>query len=187
MGYTSRRSLERLVERTRRNVPPALRDIADDGGTVMTRAVTQNTPVDTEQLRQSITKKPVTAGQLRDAGGRFMSGMSYESGTFTEVEYAPHVEHGTGLWGPKSAKYRIEPKDPNGVLAFYVKGSPTGLSSRRGGGTAEGTLVFAKYVLHPGSPGQHMFATGAAFTESRFDEIAAKGLNEWARKSERGT
>ena len=35
----------------------------------------------------------------------------------TDVHYAPHLEMGTGLWGPKHAKYEIRPKTKK-ALAF---------------------------------------------------------------------
>ena len=178
MGYTSRKSLTTLARRAQRNVDPALKQVADDGGKLMVEKVQENTPVDTRVLRNSIRKRPVRLTTWRGAP-------TYESGAYTEVEYGPHVEHGTGLWGPKNAKYRIEPKDPNGVLAFFVKGSPSGIASGAGS-TSEGTLVFARYVMHPGSPGQHMFAIGVAFVEASFDEVAQRGLNTWATRTERG-
>jgi hypothetical protein len=45
--------------------------------------------------------------------------------------------------------------------------------------------MFAKEVLHPGSPGQHMFAIGAAMTEAAFHEFTRGGLTDWKRDSER--
>jgi hypothetical protein len=178
MSWTIKRTLSDLLDDTIEAVDPACRTVAEDGAKMMVRVVKQNTPVDNGFLRDSIQTSPtkVTVSQLGEK--------AYESGAFTEVDYAPHVEHGTGLWGPKHAKYRIEPKDPNGVLAFYVRGPS--VASGKGYDVAEGNLVFAKYVMHPGSPGQHMFATGAALVEASFDEVAARGLNQWARDSERG-
>lgn len=176
--YTRGKSLTDIVQNTKDAVDPALRVMADDGASMMVRIVKDNTPVDTHDLRNSIVASPVRA---------LPSGMGYESGAFTEIEYAPHVEHGTGLWGPEHRKYKIEPKDPNGVLAFFMKG---GAQARLDNGQysaniTEGKMVFAKYVMHPGSPGQHMFATGVAYVEASFDEVTKRGLNEWARRSER--
>lgn len=178
MGFTyTRRSLTDFVQSAKAAVDPALRIMAEDGSKYMVRIVRENTPVETMKLRDSIQESPIKP--VAEGG--------YESGAFTDVSYGPHVEHGTGLWGPKHAKYKIEPKDPNGVLAFFVgKGAQARLSNGKyTGGVSEGKLVFARYVMHPGSPGQHMFATGVAWIEASFDEVTDRGLNEWARRSER--
>ena len=78
------------------------------------------------------------------------------------MEYAPYVEDGTGLWGPKHAKYEIKPKRPGGWLRWIdpMTGDP----------------VFARRVMHPGWPGNHMFAIGAALTEQEFDAVRAADL-----------
>lgn len=177
MGFKRKgKSISEFVRQSKEAVDPAIEMMMDDGNTFLLKAVQENTPVETEALRRSITKMPV----INENG-------VWRSGVFTEVEYGPHVEHGTGLWGPKRAKYRIEPKDPNGVLAFFVKRG--GVVNIRGEQSstriAEGQLVFAKYVMHPGSPGQHMFAIGVSAAEASFDEITQRGLNEWVRRSER--
>jgi very-short-patch-repair endonuclease len=83
-----------------------------------------------------------------------------------------HVEWGTGLWGPKHAKYLIVPKKPGGWLSWI--------------NPRTGQRVFARKVMHPGSPGAHMFAIGAHLTEAEFEErIAAPVLALWAREQER--
>jgi hypothetical protein len=179
MGWESKGSLSGFVQRSKEAVDPALRQIADDGGRFMTQRVIENTPVETSALRDSIRQKAVLKVET-------VAGPGWESGAFTEVLYGLHVEEGTGLWGPKHAKYRIEPKDPDGVLAFYARvrtpeGKPQLDASYN---PVEGQLVFARYVMHPGSPGQHMFALGATVTEASYDEIAERGLQEWKRRSE---
>lgn len=178
MGWKSRGTLAGLVRKSKDAVDPALRIMADDGGQEMTDRVVENTPVETGELRTSIQQKAVV--RVESA-----SGAAWESGAFTEVVYAAYVEEGTGLWGPRHAKYRIEPKDPNGVLAFYVRvRTPEGRVQFDGNyNPVEGNLVFAKYVMHPGSPGQHMFAIGASFIEAEFDHITRRGLEEWVRRS----
>jgi hypothetical protein len=140
-----------------------IRRAADAGGEHMTRVVKERTPVDTAYLRQSIRQK-LTVLRLR--GGAWVG----ESGCETNVEYAPYVEHGTGLWGPRSARYEIKPRNPNGWLRWIdpITGDP----------------VFAKRVMHPGSPGAHMFAIGASLTEAAFEEIVNAPLQLWAREVE---
>lgn len=139
----------------------------------------KNTPRDTGALREDIKQKPV----MRDELG-------WEGGIYAELEYAPYVEHGTGLWGPLHSKYKIEPKTPGGVLAFYARlktpeGQPI-LSNKLMGNLKEGELVFRRYVMHPGSPGQHMFAIGAAMTEGELKRIGNEGLRLMRNYVEKG-
>lgn len=62
------------------------------------------------------------------------------------------VDKGTGLWGPKRAKYEIKPKGPGYPLRFQAgykaKTSPGVLGS--GGGGPFGPTVRAWSVMHPG-------------------------------------
>lgn len=179
MGWSTRGgSLADMVRKSNDAVDPALRQMADDGGRVMTERTVENTPVETGELRASIKQKAVIRVES-------VNGAAYESGAYTDVIYAAYVEEGTGLWGPKHAKYRIEPKTPGGVLAFYVNmKTPEGKTHFDGSyNPVEGNLVFARYVMHPGSPGQHMFAIGATFVEAEFDHLMQRGVEEWVRRS----
>lgn len=146
-------------------VKRSCREMADKGGERMTTLTKEKTPVDTEALRLSIYQKVTVAFP-------HPRGTIYESGCETNLDYAPHVEWGTGLWGPKRAKYLIVPRDPNGWLTWI--------------NPRTGKRVFAKRVMHPGSPGAHMFALGAALTEAEFERvIAGPIIAEWAREQER--
>lgn len=138
-------------------------DAAQEGGRRFKDAVRDRTPVDTGRLRDSYEEKPVTV--VEEPQGRV-----YESGPFTEVEYGPFAEHGTGLWGPKHAKYEIRPKDPDGFLHWVDPNT--------------GQDVFAKRVMHPGSPGAHMFQIAAAETEAMLEEIVQARLEAWAAETE---
>lgn len=140
------------------------RRAAHAGGRRMQELVKMNTPVDTRHLRDSIYQKPVVV--VVDARGRKV----YESGAATDVDYAPFVEHGTGLWGPKHAKYLIEPKDPEGYLHWVNKA---------------GEDVYAKRVWHPGSPGNFMFAIGSGIVERELHEIVRPHLDRWRVEVER--
>lgn len=129
----------------------------------MTKVVKERTPVDTRHLKESISQK-ITV--LYPRLGTWVA----ESGTETNVEYAPHVEFGTGLWGPRAARYEIRPRNPNGWLSWID--------------AATGERIFAKRVMHPGSPGSHMFAIGASLTEHAFDRIVDPALQLWALEVE---
>lgn len=179
MGYESTGTLAELVDRSKDAVSPAIRTMVDDGGRRTTELVQENTPVDTGTLRESMRQRRLAWVYVDGAWG-------WQSGTYTEIEYGPHVEHGTGLWGPEHRKYKIEPRKPGGVLAFFARAkTPEGtIRMSKDYNAIEGELVFARYVMHPGSPGQHMFAIGFSAAEAEFSEITRPGLEEWVARSE---
>lgn len=137
---------------------------AGAGGKRLAELVRAKTPVDKGLLVASIEQTPTVV--IVDAAGRTV----YESGAHTELDYAPFVEHGTGLWGPHHAKYEIRPKKPDGWLHWV---------------DAAGNDVFAKKVMHPGSPGAHMFLLGVAAAEAELDAIVAPHLALFAQRVER--
>lgn len=134
--------------------------MAEKGAKALHRKVVKHTPKDTGHLSTSWKRKPVIVGLT--VTGHTM----YASGVETFVDYAPYVEHGTGLWGPKHAKYPIRPKLPGGVLHFFTK---------------EGAEVFTKLVMHPGSPGAHMVAISVAELEVELPALLQSDLEMWAR------
>lgn len=144
-------------------VKVASREMARRGGAAWTVAVRAKTPIDTGELEASWREKIVLIS-LNDVGE-----VVYESGPYTETSYAPDVEYGTGLWGPKHAKYLIEPKNPDGVLHWIGK---------------DGESVFARRVWHPGSPGAHMLAISGAETEAAMQELLAPVLEAWVKAQE---
>jgi hypothetical protein len=136
----------------------ASRAMAEKGGERMTERTRMNTPIHFGELRASIKQKmTVVYPSAR--------GMVYESGVETNVSYAPYVEQGTGIHGPMHRPFIITPKRPDGWLRWInpVTGKP----------------VFAKRVVHPGSPGQHMFSIGASMSEHEFYEFAQPILTRW--------
>ena len=143
----------------------AMRRMADEGGDKLRWYVRENTPIDTGELRSSWEKSPVHHRRAAAHGED-----TYEVEVFTEVDYAPHVEHGTGLWGPEHRKYLIEPKKPGGLLSW---------TDRR-----TGQRVFARRVWHPGSPGQHMMAFGAAKTEATMQAFLMPEVARWSKEQE---
>lgn len=162
----------------------ALVRISQAGGERMTELTRMNTPVDKGTLRASWQAKPVTVHSggvtvatvthpslVAGAGFHRLLAARYESGVETDVEYAPYVEHGTGLWGPSHSKYQIRPKHPDGWLHWIDP--------------LTGGHVFAKEVMHPGSPGNHMLAFAAAIAENEVGLIAEPALERWAAETER--
>jgi hypothetical protein len=170
VSYVGRR-LEPLFNRSL--IDNTCRDMANHGGERMTAIVKQNTPIGHQpftenyvpgRLRESIEKKLLVVT-------RRPNGSVYVSGAETHVEYAPFVENGTGLWGPHRAKYEIRPKRPDGWLSWIDQET--------------GERIFAKRVMHPGSPGNHMFAIGVHLTEHEFHLWGQRMAHTWARRQER--
>lgn len=194
MGYTGG-SIADVTDRARRGAKLAGERMAKLGGEEVTRHTKMNTPIgepdpldptggdDYTHLREQIYEKPVVYKVVDGVG-------SWESGAETDVDYAPFVEEGTGLWGPEHRKYKIEPKDPNGVLAFFSRmqtpeGAPM-LSGSRRANLVHGNQVFVRYVMHPGSPGQHMFAIGVEMAEVQLPAIGSQGIRTMKNYVERG-
>lgn len=143
--------------------PALMRELANLGGDRMVDWTVRNTPIDTGNLRTSWYQLDVNRKVT-------LLGPGWESGVATQVEYAPYVEYGTGLWGPDHSTYTIRPKDPHGWLRWRDR--------------ATGQWVYSKAVQHPGSPGQHMVAIAAAMTEAEFERVAEPLLSGWGRAVE---
>lgn len=165
LEWAGGRTLVDLVQDVERATERAAHEMSDKAVERMQEVVKRNTPVEhffkrigERHLREMIDKK---ATLVFDSVGATV----YHSGVETHVEYAPYVEHGTGLWGPRHAKYEIKPKTPGGTLAWPDRHT--------------GKMIFAKRVMHPGSPGAHMFAIGVAVTEHEFDRIVKPALDRW--------
>ena len=138
----------------------AARRIAEDGGEFLVKAARGHTPVDTGALMAS-WKRMATVVGVTPAGLK-----TYTSGAETDVEYAPHLEWGTGKWGPKHAPYEIRPKKPGGWLHWQ---------------TPEGQDVFAKLVMHPGIKPRHMVAQALQELEAAVQAVGEPGVREWLR------
>ena len=144
----------------------AMRRMAEKGGDRMVEITIVNTPIDSGNLRTSWYQLPTQKTH-------YAIWVAYESGVASDVDYAPHVEHGTGLWGPKHAKYPITAKG-GGFLKWIDP--------------ATGNEVFARRVMHPGSPGQHMVAIAADVVEFEVDSgfLFNSILHDWSRAVETG-
>jgi hypothetical protein len=144
----------------------AARKMNDAGGKEILRVTKMNTPVKTGALRDSWRQTPPAPYQAEGQP-------AWRTVVSTDVSYAPYVENGTGLWGPKHAPYIIRPKNPAGFLRFVAK---------------DGTVVFAKQVLHPGSPGNFMLEIGMNWTQALVESGALfrEILERWVREVEGG-
>ncbi len=70
----------------------------------------------------------------------------------TDDEIYAYVDKGTGLYGPKHAKYRI-PKQGTGLLAFpsgYVAKTVPNVIGSKAGGSYGDTIVVKGPIWHPG-------------------------------------
>lgn len=149
------------------------RELADEGGGQLTENVRKLTPVGHRPFEQGYVPGHLLASIEKkltivyfDTG---IGALVFESGAETSLDYGPYVENGTGLWGPARAKYEIKPKNPDGWLRFHDE---------------HGNVVFAKRVMHPGSPGAHMFTRGAALTDEQFRVWADRHVERWAVERE---
>lgn len=167
--YKENKSLAEMIREVRGPTDRAAHRLADRVGARMAQRTIENTPVDTGDLRRDIRQKLVVI--YVDELGRKV----YESGSETGLYYGPYVEEGTGLWGPRHMKYEIKPRDPNGWLVFEPR-APMGPFGEIEGA---GHKVYVKKVMHPGSPGNHMFAIGAAMAEHEVEIIAADVMSTW--------
>jgi len=157
MAYVGGSLVSLFDERPQAATRLAARRMAEKGGDRMVDVTVMNTPIHHGNLRTSWYQLPTQRAT-------FGPWPAYKSGVATDVDYAPHVEYGTGLWGPKGAKYPIVPKKPGGFLKFMV----------------DGKEVFAKRVMHPGSPGQHMVAIAADVVEAETDgDLMGGVLRQW--------
>lgn len=137
----------------------AARDIAGDAGDRWHFVTTQNTPVETGNLRTSWYLDPAIGANRRS----FYGFPAYEVVVATDVDYAPYVE-----WDTRP--HEIRPIPPNTRLHFFDR---------------HGNEVFATRVSHPGTRGQHMMSIGAHVVETTLDEIGEPGLERFVAAVER--
>jgi hypothetical protein len=157
-------------------------ELARDGLARFQSNIEINTPVATSALRESYKQTDIDYVLAQHGVAAVYA---WEGTVFTEIAYAEHVEYGTGLWGPKHAKYKIEPKTPGGVLKFapYSRGANGAVILDVQNGVVKGGPVFARYVMHPGSPGAAMFRIGATLTEHQVNEWSAQAMLRWRAKA----
>ncbi len=79
------------------------------------------------------------------------------------TDYADHVHEGTGLWGPKQAKFVIAAKNKK-ALRFQGKGGP----------------VMRKKVMHPGQPPDRFLERAFNKAEPQVADIIADEMAEAA-------
>lgn len=139
----------------------AARRLAEAGGDAMHEHTVRNTPIDMGNLRSGWYTTPVE--RTRHRGAR-----AWTVWVRTEVEYAPHVEWGTGIYGPSGSPYPI-PREgtmpPGRWMTWVDRGT--------------GERIWARRVMHPGSPGAHMLAIGVAMTEHTFVTVGRPVLEQW--------
>jgi hypothetical protein len=108
--------------------------------------IAEYTPIRTGNLRTSWYTTGKLAAELAGREGHYVGRVK------TDVDYAPYVNYGTGLFGPQHRKYLIEPHPPNQALSWIDP--------------LTGMRVFARRVWHPGSEGAHMIEKAAAVLEA---------------------
>jgi hypothetical protein len=141
----------------------AMRRMADEGGDRLHEWIVAFTPIKTGNLKTSWYRR----GVRRELHG---TGTAYVARVATDVDYAPYVNYGTGLWGPEHRKYLIEPHAPNQFLSWIDP-----LTHKR---------VFARRVWHSGSKGAHMVEDAATVVETSLSQTALPGLEVYKREAE---
>ena len=141
----------------------ALYRMADKGGDRLHEFIVAFTPIRTGNLATSWYRKPVA---VRYHG----PSPAFTSSVVTDVDYAPYVNYGTGLWGPEHRKYLIEPHAPNKFLSWIDP-----LTGRR---------VFARRVWHPGSEGHHMIEKAGSVIHATLNEMMMPELERYKREAE---
>lgn len=131
------------------------------GGTLATRALA-STVVEVEEIVENQAARHNGTGALVRSIYKKRIHNGWEIGHDPRV--APHavfVHWGTGLWGPKRAKYPIKPKRKR-ALRWAVGGA----------------FVFAKGVMHPGIKGDPWLTRAAraapAIFQRHVDRLRAK-------------
>jgi hypothetical protein len=137
--------------------------MAEKGGDKLHDLVVGLTPIKTGNLATSWYRKPTLVTKS-------VRGTRYRSTVATDVDYAPYVNYGTGLWGPEHRKYLIEPHPPNQMLSWIDP-----LTGRR---------VFARRVWHPGSPGHHMVEEGTQFLGTMLNVTMASEMERFKGEME---
>jgi len=124
----------------------------------------KNTPIETGDLRAAweSDKRPRRAVSF--------VGVGWKASWSNSVEYAQHVNYGTGLYGPEHKKYLILPKKPGGTLHWVDK---------------SGVDLYAGGVMHPGSPGNFMLEISADYVEATWQRIVRPALKVWTKQMER--
>jgi hypothetical protein len=135
----------------------AARKMTDKAGQTLEQLASGFTPTKTGKLKAGWHRDPTTP---KDNG--------WTTSVSNDVDYAAYVENGTGLYGPKHAKYLIKPKNPGGTLRFEIGGR----------------IVFAKFVMHPGSPGKYMMLRSLNMLDVGAEALFAATLEEWTHEIE---
>lgn len=154
-------------EKAQRATTDTVRALCAKGGRRMEEIARINTPVRTGRLRSAWYRTPVVEISA-------LLGRAYRTTVANDTDYAAWVENGTGIHGPEHRPYVITPKDPMGWLAWRDPKT--------------GKMIFAKRVLHPGSPGNHMLAIAANVVEFELDSgvLGHREIAGWARSIEAG-
>jgi hypothetical protein len=144
-------------------VKDALDAMANRGGDELHEWISQYTPIRTGNLATSWYRERTK----RELHG---TAMAHISRVATDVDYAPYVNYGTGLFGPQHKKYLIEPHPPKTLLVWTDPHT--------------GRTMAAPRVWHPGSPGSYMVERGVVWVESTLQETMAPELEKWKAAAE---
>ena len=126
-----------------------------------------------EEATSTWKNRPVIKAQAIGTGSSLAGQGESTIHVYVDSPSFTFVDKGTGLWGPKHAKYPIVPKTPGGVLAFNSQFSAKSRPGRLRAyvGSSCPPVRFAKAVMHPG------------IEPRRFSELAtARALREGMKR-----
>lgn len=139
----------------------ALKNMVRVGVEYASEIAAVNTPIETGDLRDNWeTTKPFPTMTFL--------GYAWRAEWHNNSDYAAFVNYGTGLYGPEHRKYLILPKKPGGSLHWVDR--------------LTGEDRYAKYVWHPGSPGNHMLEISAGMLEANWRRMVKPVLVKWAQQ-----
>jgi hypothetical protein len=109
----------------------------------------------TQDIRKNIEANPVPIKRTRHLKNSSKARVFVtKNRTLVRVEnnakYAWAQDSGSGLHGPKAAKYPIRPKNPGGLLRFFWR--------------RKGRWVALRGVMHPGVPATHFLEVATLTT-----------------------
>jgi len=149
------------------------------------RLAVMNTPIDDNpyrsikkpprgETRRRWEKHPVerTLALSHEVSAAGLRGFvyAYEGRVSNSVPWIGALESGSGLWGPKHAKYPIRPKNPGGMLRWRDRKT--------------GEFRTAKLVMHPGIHGQHMMFYAAGMLDHTAEALLEPVAIAWAGEIE---
>lgn len=159
-GATISGSVSKSLASLSRDLPSEITDFGSRNTAWLSNEIRQETPVGEDEHPTHLRDSYYIVGPTVTTYTRRFR-------VKTDVKYAPWVEWDTGIHGPRGSRYMITGKRGNLLRFFWKK---------------RGKMVTARYVMHPGSKGAHMFAKGADALERQLPQRMQRFVYAESRK-----